>query len=77
MWTLFVGSTTQQELIAKPHNHRSDCRASSYISGRCWTRTSDPLLVRQVQNTPIFTDLANFWGKVHRFAVNASWISLN
>ena len=35
-------------LTKKPHNHLSDCRASSYFSGRCWTRTSDPLLVRQV-----------------------------
>ncbi|MCH7857595.1 MAG: hypothetical protein IIB37_12655 [Gemmatimonadetes bacterium] len=47
------------------------------FNGHCWTRTSDPLLVRQVQNTPIFIVLANFWGKVHRFAVNLRWISPN
>ena len=32
----------------KPRKRVSACRASSYFSGRCWTRTSDPLLVRQV-----------------------------
>ena len=50
---------------------------TAYVSGHYWTRTSDPLLVRQVQNTPIFIDLAYFWAKVHRFAVNRRRISPN
>ena len=55
----------------------STCYSSVYNSGARRDRTADLLLAKHSENTPVFTDLANFWEKVHRFAVFRRWISPN
>jgi hypothetical protein len=57
------------EDITKAHPTESDNSDETGLlfSGRCWTRTCDPLLVRLHSNGPDFTDLAKIWEKVRRF----------